>query len=81
MTEEGIERTIQQLPIAVNDLREADLQWRQVEIRTADTLFPPLLQVIRTALYWRAVLQEFPSTRRAIRARERRRACLSGLLC
>ena len=41
MTEQGIERTIQQLQIAVNDLREADLQWRQEEIRTADTLFPP----------------------------------------
>lgn len=57
MTEEGIERTIQQLQIAVNDLREADLQWRQEEIRAADTLFPPLLHAIRTALYWRAVLQ------------------------
>jgi hypothetical protein len=41
MTEEGIERTIQQPQIAANDLREADLQWRQEEIRTADTSFPP----------------------------------------
>jgi hypothetical protein len=57
MTEEGIERTIQQLQIAANDLCEADLQWRQEEIRTADTLFSPLLHAIRTALYWRAVLQ------------------------
>jgi hypothetical protein len=55
MTEEGIERTIQQLQIAANDLREADLQWRQEEIRTADTLFPPLLHAISGAVLARGL--------------------------